>query len=206
MFSNREKVIKFCAFVLFLFCALMAVTRIVVHGRSGSLGAVAGLLECLVWALFAGMLFVVLFLGRFSDFFTNFLYGGKDYCDETPMSLSHVRGFIAAGNYEEAALLIQELYAQFPDSPDLNFLIFEFYLDCCNKRELAKEFAGNYLKNVISSSPDNIVMLLRYCDLCIEAGIDKDELIDFLLDQSAKNIYSEPDKKRIFERVKGLNS
>ena len=124
--------------------------------------------------------------------------------DDTPMSLSHVRGFIAAGEYEEAALLIQELYAQFPDSPDLNCLIFEFYYDCCGKAELAREFAGNYLRNTTKSSPENIELLLRYCDLCRQSGIDKDDIIDFLLEQSAKDIYSEPDKKRIFERVKGL--
>ncbi|MBR2510463.1 MAG: tetratricopeptide repeat protein [Lentisphaeria bacterium] len=206
MALNREKVFKFCAFLLFLFCVLMAVTRIVVHGRNGTLSAVAGLLECLVWALFAGLLFVVLFLGNISESFTAFLFGGREYCDETPMSLSHVRGFIAAGNYEEAALLLQELYAQFPDSPDLNFLIFEFYCDCCGKSELAKEFAGNYLKNAAVRSEDNILMLLRYCDLCLQYGADKDDLIDFLLDQSVRNIYSESDKKRIMERVKGLNS
>lgn len=203
---DREKVFKFCAFLLFLFCILMAVTRIAVHGKSGAIGAVSGLFECLIWAVFAGILFVVLFLGNISERFTNFLSGGKKYCDETPLSLSHARGFIAAGNYEEAALLIQELYAQYPDSPDLNFLIFEFYLDCCGKRELAKEFAGNYLKNITQHSEDNIIMLLRYCDLCTADGQDKDTLIDFLLDQSIKNVYSESDKKRIFDRVKGLNS
>ena len=206
MILNREKVLKFCAFLLFLFCVLMAVTRIVVQSRCGSLGAVSGLLECLIWAVFAGILFVVLFLGNISESFTNFLFGGKTYCDEPPMTLSHARGFIAAGNYEEAALLIQELYAQFPDSPELNLLIFEFYCDSCRKPELAMEFAGNYLKNTDRSSADNIVMLLRYCDLCIQFGVSRDEVIDFLLEQSAKKIYSEPDRKRIFERVKGLNS
>ena len=43
------------------------------------------------------------------------------------------------------------------------------------------------------------------CEAIIEGGIS-DDLIDFLLDQSVRNIYSEPDKKRIMERVKGLNS
>ena len=187
------------------FCCFMAVTRIIVHGRAGAISAVGGLLETLLWAFFAGVLFVWLFLGRIGRGFTDFLFGGREYLEDTPMSLSHVRGFIAAGNYEEAALLIQELYAQYPDSPDLNALIFEFYCDHCGKRELAREFAGNYLRNVSKKSPENIEMLLRYCDLCIQADNDRDNVIDFLLDQSVRNIYSEVDKKRIFERVKGLN-
>jgi hypothetical protein len=143
---------------------------------------------------------------KIGDGFTSFLFGGREYLEVTPMSLSHVRGFIAAGEYEEAALLIQELYAQFPESPELNALIFEFYCDCCKNRPLAREFAGNYLKSIKFSSPENIVILLRYCDLCRENGIDNDEIIDFLLDQSTKKVYSEPDKKRIYERVKGLSA
>ena len=186
------------------FCCWMAVTRIIVHGREGALSAVGGLLETLLWALAAGFIFVMLFLGRISSKFTDFLFGGKEYLEDTPMSLSHVRGFIAAGEYEEAALLIQELYAQYPDSPELNALIFEFYCDHCGKKELAREFAGNYLRNVSKNSSENIEILLRYCELCIQAKIDNDDIIDFLLDQSARDIYSESDKKRIFERVKGL--
>ncbi len=201
-----DKIKKVIYLGLFIFCCLMAVTRIVVHGRAGSLSAISGLLECLVWAACAGILFVRLFVGKIGDGFTSFLFGGREYLEVTPMSLSHVRGFIAAGEYEEAALLIQELYAQFPESPDLNALIFEFYCDCCKNRPLAREFAGNYLKSIKFSSPENIVILLRYCDLCRENGIDNDEIIDFLLDQSTKKVYSEPDKKRIYERIKGLSA
>ncbi len=204
MSDCNVKIKKLIACAALFFCCFMAVTRITVHGRAGTLGAVSGLFETLFWSLSAGILAVSLFLGKISAGFTNFLFGGKEYLEDTPMSLSHVRGFIAAGEYEEAALLIQELYAQFPDSPDLNYLIFEFYCDCCGKKELAREFAGNYLRNTVKSSPENIELLLRYCDLCCQADIDKDDIIDFLLEQSAKDIYSEPDKKRIFERVKGL--
>lgn len=204
MSDCNEKIKKLIAYAALFFCCFMAVTRITVRGRAGTLGAISGLLETLFWALSAGFLIVSLFLGKIGGSFTNFLFGGKEYLDDTPMSLSHVRGFIAAGEYEEAALLIQELYAQFPDSPDLNCLIFEFYYDCCGKAELAREFAGNYLRNTTKSSSENIELLLRYCDLCRQSGIDKDDIIDFLLEQSAKDIYSEPDKKRIFERVKGL--
>lgn len=206
MADGMEKIKKVIYFGILIFCCLMAVTRIVVHGRAGSIGAVAGLLECLFWAFCAGALFVRLFLGKIGEGFTSFLFGGKKYLDETPMSLSHVRGFIAAGEYEEAALLIQELYAEYPDSPELNALIFEFYCDCCNNRLMAKEFAGNYLKSVKSFSSENIIILLRYCDLCREFGMENDEIIDFLLDQSVKRVYSEADKKRIFERVKGLSA
>lgn len=198
------KIKKSVGIILFIFCCLMAVSRIVVHGRGGSLSAISGLMECLLWALGAGILFVWLFLGKISGSFTNFLFGGKEYLKETPMSLSHVRGYIAAGEIEEAALLIQELYGQFPDSAELNALIVEFYCDSCNNRELACEFACNYLKKAVKYSPENIEILLRYCDLSREFGIDNDDLIEFLLDQSASNIYSEPDKKRIFERIKGL--
>lgn len=198
------KIKKVTAVAAFIFCCLMAVTRIVVRGRDGSLGALAGLFETLFWACSAGILFVVVFLGKISEGFTNFLFGSKEYLDAAPMSLSHVRGFIAAGNYEEAALLIQELYAQFPDSPELNALIFEFYCDHCGKPELAREFAGNYLRGTLKNSPENIEVLLRYCDLCRQTGMDKDDMIDFLLDQSNRSTYSDVDKKRIMERVKGL--
>ena len=198
------KIKKVIGTAVLFFCCWMAVTRIIVHGREGALSAVSGLLETLLWALAAGFIFVMLFLGRISSKFTDFLFGGKEYLEDTPMSLSHVRGFIASGEYEEAALLIQELYAQYPDSPELNALIFEFYCDHCGKKELAREFAGNYLRNASKKSPENIEMLLRYCELCMQAKIDNDDIIDFLLDQSARDIYSESDKKRIFERVKGL--
>jgi hypothetical protein len=198
------KIKKVIGLAALFFCCFMAVTRIIVHSRAGAVSAVSGLLETLLWAFFAGVLFVWLFLDRISRNFTNFLFGGKEYLEETPMSLSHVRGFIASGEYEEAALLIQELYARYPDSPDVNALIFEFYCDHCGKRELAREFAGNYLRNVSKNSSENIEILLRYCELCVQAKVDKDDIIDFLLDQSARSIYSEGDKKRIMERVKGL--
>lgn len=198
------KIKKVIGVASFVFCCFMAITRIVVRGRDGSLGAVAGLLETLCWAVAAGWLFVVVFLEKISSGFTDFLFGGKEYLDSTPMSLSHVRGFIAAGDYEEAALLIQELYAQFPDSPELNALIFEFYCDHCGKPELAREFAGNYLRGTLKNSPENIEVLLRYCDLCRQANMDNDDIIDFLLDQGNRSAYSDIDKKRIMERVKGL--
>lgn len=192
--------------MLFLFCVLMAISRISVHGSSGTAGAISGLLETLVWALIAGLLFILLFINKISENFTVLLFGGRSYCDETPMSLSHARGFIAAGDYEQAALLLQELYATYHDSPELNLLIFEFYLDNCKKTDLAFEFAGNYLKSASVKSPDNLVILMRYCDLCIAKEMDKETLTDFLLDESTRDIYPETEKKSIFERVKGLNS
>ena len=204
MNDYSRKIKKVIITAALFFCCWMAVTRIIVHGRAGSLSAVSGLLETLLWALAAGFIFVIFFLDGIGSKFTDFLFGGKEYLDEVPMSLSHVRGFIAAGEYEEAALLIQELYAQYPDSPELNALIFEFYCDHCGKKELAREFAGNYLRNASKKSSENIEILLRYCELCVQAKIDNDAVIDFLLAQSALDIYPESDKKRIFERVKGL--
>ena len=183
----------------------MAITRIVVHGKDGTLAAISGLFECLLWSVGAGIIFIMFFLGRIGDSFTNFIFGKKEYLNEKPMLLSHARGFIANGEYEEAALLLQELYGQYPDSPDLNLLLFEFYYDKCGKKEFAGELAENYLKKASIISPDNVILLLRYCDYCIEFGEDKDDVIDFLLDQSVKKIYLEHDKKRIMERIKGLN-
>lgn len=207
MHNIGEKVIKFCAFLFFLLCVYMAITSILRGSMDAkTMGALFGLFKGLIWGLAAGIIFVFLFLGRFSEGFTNFLFGGREMLQETPVTLSHARGFIASGEYEEAALLLQELYAQYPDLPDLNLLIFEFYLDNCNKKELAHSFAGNYLSKASIKSSDNTIILMRYCDLCLEKGSSREEMSDFLIDQATSGIYPEADKKTIFERVKGLNS
>ncbi len=200
-----EKVIKFCAFVLFLLCIYMAISKFGDAVEHGIVSAVFDVLFAAIWAIFAGIICWYLFCPGLSEAFTNAVFGGRDTLDKTPLILSDVRGLIAAGDIEEAAIAIQELYAQYPLAPELNLLMFEFYLDCCGKREFAMNLGKNYLQSARICSSDNIQILLRYCDLCAADGMDKDELIDFLLDQSVKNIYPEIDKKRIFARVKGLN-
>ena len=129
MHDAGVKIIKICACIFSCICFYKAYLNFRNAACSQNIiGILFDILFVVSWAIVGGILLWWIFCPRLSEMFTESIFGGRKFLDHKPLMLSEVQGMISAGNYEEAAVKIQELYAEYPLSPELNLLIFEFYL------------------------------------------------------------------------------
>lgn len=115
----------------------------------------------------AALLLVALYLPSAANGITSFLLFPKIYLRKAPVSLSPVQGMIAAGDYREAEIRLQDILHRFPDHTAAALMLLEFYADTAGQPLPAAAAAETYLDSK-PVRPDPLLhfrLLMRYADL-----------------------------------------
>ena len=196
---NKKKII---VSLIGLFCAYRAFAAI--SGVSGGIAAVAGLIIGLVWIVFAALCFYNVFGSKIGMLLGSSFYTPLEYLKKAPEKIAPVKGMIEQEKYPEAIAALNEILARKPFDPAPYLLLVEVYMDRLNDKNQTAELIEKYFRNPkLKAVPENVEMLMRYSDICLEQKRPEPAIALFMAVLNAKG-YSAPERKSIGLRLEAL--
>ena len=193
---------KIIASLAGIFCAYMAFAAI--SGVSGGIAAIAGLIISLVWGVFAVLCFYIAFGSRIGMFVGNTFYAPLEYLKNPAERISRIRGLVEQEKYQEAIDALNEILARRPYDPLPNLLLVEVYMDRLNDKEQSAGLIEKYFQNPkLKVSPENVELLMRYSDICLEQKHPEPAIALFQNELSRKE-YSDTDRRTLTLRLEAL--
>jgi len=188
--------------LLGLFCAYRAFAAI--RGVSGGIAAIAGLIIGLVWTVFAALCFYNVFGSKIGMSFAGMFYTPLEYLKKAPEKIAQVKGLIEQEKYPEAIAALNEILERKPFDPQPYLLLVEIYMDRLNDNNQALELIEKYFRNPKPKvSPENVEMLMRYSDICLEQNRPEPAIALFEAQLNIKG-YSEPERRGLSLRLEAL--
>jgi len=171
---------------------------------SNPVGQIAGLVIGLVFGLFAGMCFAYIVAPKMGSSFGNFVYTPLEYLKKAPEKIAPVKGMIEQEKYPEAIAALNEILARKPFDPAPYLLLVEVYMDRLNDKNRTAELIEKYFRNPrLKAVPENVEMLMRYSDICLEQNRPEPAIALFNAVLNAKG-YSAPERKALGLRLEAL--
>ncbi len=163
--------------------------------------AIAGILSAAVFGLLAALLFILFYLPGLAEKFSDSLIFPRFFLKSAPLILTPIYGMISAGEYAGAEHELLELRKEFPLNPEITSMLLLIYGEKLNDPARAIQIVAEYFaSDEIEHSPENLKILMRYSDLCQEAG-EFNSLIATLRRELTREIYSTPDRSAISCRL-----
>ena len=184
---------------------LCLITGIYFMGASSNpVGQIAGLVIGLVFGVFGGMCFAYIVAPKVGSSFGNFVYTPLEYLKKAPEKIAPVKGMIEQQKYPEAITALNEILARKPFDPAPYFILVEIYMDRLNDKSRTAELIEKYFRNPgLKAVPENIEMLMRYSDICLEQNRPEPAIALFKVVLNAKG-YSGPERKGLGLRLEAL--
>ncbi len=183
-------------------CAIAAVYSLATP--SNPVGQVAGLVIALVFGLFAGLCFAYIIAPKIGSSFGCSIYTPLEYLKNPAEKIAQVKGLIEQEKYPEAIAALNEILARKPFDPVPYLLLVEIYMDRLNDNNQTLELIEKYFRNPKPKVfPENIEMLMRYSDICLEQNRPEPAIALFEAQLNAKD-YSEPERRGLGLRLEAL--
>ncbi len=205
---------KVAVCIVGLFCAYKSIASIAGIARTQSsmfaayASAIGGAVIAAVWALFAAFCVAYIYVPRIGDGFINFLYFPLRYLKEPPEKIAVVKGLIAQEKYPEAIATLNEILVRKPCDIQSSLLLVEIYMDRLHDKNKVAELVEKYFQTRILdsrtlASPENVEMLMRYSDICLEQNRQEAAIALFESELRCAD-YSVPEKKVLTLRLGAL--
>lgn len=205
---------KVAAGIVGLFCAYKSIASIAGIAKTQSnmfaayASAIGGTVIAAVWALFAAFCLAYIYVPRIGDSFINFLYFPLRYLKEPPEKMAMIKGLIAREKYPEAIAALNEILGRKPCDVQSSALLVEIYMDRLRDNNKVKKLVETYFQNRIVNpktleSPENVEMLMRYSDICMEQKCPETAIALFESELRHTD-YSVPEKKTLTLRLAAL--
>jgi len=169
---------------------------------------IAGVL--MAWALgtIAGMCFASVLAPKIGDICGNQVFFPLKYLKEPAEIISRIRGMVEREKYQAAIEATNEMLARNPFDPLLFLLLIEVYMDRLNDKKQAAALIEKYFLNrqenpKLKVSPENVELLMRYSDICLEQKHPEPAIALFQNELSRKE-YSDPDRRTLTLRLEAL--
>ncbi|MEI8247151.1 MAG: hypothetical protein WCI51_15065 [Lentisphaerota bacterium] len=196
---NKKKII---VSLIGLFCTYRAFVAI--SGVSGGIAAIAGLIIGLVWIVFAALCFYNVFGSKIGMLLGSAFYMPLQYLKKAPEKIAPVKGLIEQQKYPEAIAALNEILARKAFDPAPYLLLVEVYMDRLNDKSQTAELIEKYFRNPkFKAAPENVEMLMRYSDICLEQNTPEPAIALFELQLNAKG-YSAPERRGLRLRLEAL--
>jgi len=200
--------------IIGLFCAYKSIASIAGIAKTQSsifaayASAIGGVVIAMVWALFAALCLAYIYAPRIGDSFINFLYFPLRYLKEPPEKIAEVKGLIAREKYPEAIAALNEILGRKPCDIQSSMLLVEIYMDRLHDNNKVVELVETYFQNRIVNpktleSPENVEMLMRYSDICLEQK-RPEAAIALFESELERTDYSVPEKNTLTLRLGAL--
>lgn len=176
---------------------------------SDPVGQIAGVIIGLVFGLFAGICFAYIVAPKVGSSFGCFVYTPLEYLKNPAEKISLIRGLIEQEKYQDAIDALNEILVRKQYDPLAYLLLVELYMDRLNDKSKAAELIEKYFQNrkrnqKIAGSPENVELLMRYSDICIEQNRPQVVIALFQTELTNKE-YSEPEKRILTLRLEALS-
>jgi tetratricopeptide (TPR) repeat protein len=192
--------------IIGILCSAVAVYFM--GASSDPVGQIAGLIIALFFGLFAGICFAYIIAPKIGSAFGCFVYTPLEYLKNPAEKISLIRGLIEQEKYQEAIDALNEILSRKQYDPLPYLLLVELYMDRLNDKNQAAKLIGKYFQNrkpsqKIMGSPENVELLMRYSDICIEQN-RLQAAISLFQEELASKEYSEPEKRILTLRLEAL--
>lgn len=185
--------------LIFGFLVFMAI-KLGLGGFAG--GGPGGVIMFFGGAIFAGGAALIghrLWGEVLAENFTYSLLASRKTLKEAPLILSPYAGMVARGEGLAALADLEELFAQYPDTPEIAGMLAEVYLRDAEAPDQFIQLVENYFarpKRV--AGPDNLTLLMVYADL---RGSDA---LPVLAGEADRSVYMPSEQKAIRNRIETL--
>jgi tetratricopeptide (TPR) repeat protein len=188
--------------IIGILCSLAAAYSMITP--SSQMGQLAGFIIALVFGLFAGLCFAHIIAPKIGSSFGCFIYTPLEYLKKAPEKIAPVKGLIEQEKYQEAIAALNEILARKPFDPAPYLLLAEIYMDRLNDKNQAAGLIEKYFSNSkIEVFPENVEMLMRYSDICLEQNRHELAIALFEAELNRKG-YTEPERKGLGLRLEAL--
>lgn len=157
------------------------------------------LVFALPFVIFAVLIAFRLWGGLLADNFTYSLLASRKTLKEAPLILSPYAGMVARGEGLAALADLEELFVQYPDTPEIAGMLAEVYLRDAEAPDQFIQLVERYFeRSKRVAGPDNLTLLMVYADL---RGSDA---LPVLAGEVERNVYMPSEQKAIRNRIETL--
>lgn len=157
------------------------------------------LVFALPFVIFATLIAFRLWGGMLADNFIFSLLASRKTLKEAPLILSPYAGMVARGEGLAALADLEELFAQYPDTPEIAGMLAEVYLRDAEAPDQFIQLVENYFaRPKRTAGPDNLTLLMLYADL--RGG----DALPLLAGEVGRNVYMPSEQKAIRNRIETL--